>query len=359
MSPDTWPALAQHVEHVAVGAAGAQPGKPVRHVDRAGGQGRRLGQPQRRPQRLGGELADRREGVLAVAGDAPGPHLGLDDRVELLDDVEGLDGRREVADQLLGQRVDDAQLEDRGVRQHLAHVAVGDAAGDDPDGPTALDHVGGVGLDEPGQLGHARLDLDPAHARVAGQHHVLGRVLVDADRVLGGGDGQVDVVHDALGVGQPGGRPQEARGVEALRQLERRPRERARLGRRRRLEHRQLGRDGVVAVVLLVLGRVHGRVVGGDDHEARVDAGVGAGEQRVGGHIDAHVLHRHQGPAARDGRPQPDLERHLLVDRPLGVHVRVADQGLQDLRRRRPGVPATDRDPGLPCAQRDALVAAQ
>ena len=58
-----------------------------------------------------------------------------------------------------------------------------------------------------------------------------------------------------------------------------------------RLQHRDLGELGVVAVVLLVLRAVQGRVVGGDQHQAALDARVRGGEERVGGHVDAHVFH--------------------------------------------------------------------
>ena len=67
-----------------------------------------------------------------------------------------------------------------------------------------------------------------------------------------------------------------------------------------------LAKRGEVAVVLLVLRGVHAGVVGGDDHQAGVDAGERERHERVGGHVEADVLHGHQGAGAgqrgADGR---------------------------------------------------------
>jgi len=157
-------------------------------------------------------------------------------------------------------------------------------------------------------------------------------------------------------VGQAGGGAEEHGGVELLGQLEGGAGELAGLGGVGRLEHGELRRDRVVPVVLLVLGGVHGGVVRGDAHQATLHPGVGGREQRVSGHVDAHVLHRHQCARPDDGGAQRHLVGHLLVDGPLRVHVRVAVQGLDDLGGRGPRVPAPERDPGLPRTQCDGLV---
>ena len=59
----------------------------------------------------------------------------------------------------------------------------------------------------------------------------------------------------------------------------------------RRIEARDAPEGRVVAAVLLVLGAVAAGIVGGEQHQARVDAGVGGAHEGVGGHVDAHVLH--------------------------------------------------------------------
>ena len=51
---------------------------------------------------------------------------------------------------------------------------------------------------------------------------------------------------------------------------------------------------------------------------APVDAGVGGGEQRVGRHVQADVLHGDQRARAGEGRAERHLQGHLLVGRPLG-----------------------------------------
>ncbi len=53
-----------------------------------------------------------------------------------------------------------------------------------------------------------------------------------------------------------------------------------------------------VAVVLLVLRGVHAGVVGGDHHEAGVDAGESERHEGVGGDVQADVLHGDQGARA-------------------------------------------------------------
>ena len=76
-----------------------------------------------------------------------------------------------------------------------------------------------------------------------------------------------------------------------------------------------------MAGVLLVLRGVHARVVGHHDDHARVHPGVGDGEQGVGGHIEAHMLHAAEGAAARQGGAEGSLHGHLFVGGPLAVDV--------------------------------------
>ena len=84
-------------------------------------------------------------------------------------------------------------------------------------------------------------------------------------------------------------------------------------------------------VVLLVLGAVHARVVGGDDDATSVDASVGEGEQGVGGHVEAHVLHDGNGPTSCVGGAKGHLQGHLLVRAPLGIDLWVLHNVLEDL----------------------------
>ena len=115
-----------------------------------------------------------------------------------------------------------------------------------------------------------------------------------------------------------------------------------------RLHHRDLRGAGVVAVVLLVLGRVHTGVVCRDDNEARVHPQIAGGENRVGGNIQTDVLHRAQRAASGDCRAVCHLGRHLFVGRPLAVHVILISGGVfKYLRAGRSGIGRADPYTGL------------
>lgn len=59
----------------------------------------------------------------------------------------------------------------------------------------------------------------------------------------------------------------------------------------RRLDHGDFHEFCIVAVILLILGRVHARIVCGDKGEAAVYGEIGEGEQRVRRHIDTDHFH--------------------------------------------------------------------
>ena len=62
------------------------------------------------------------------------------------------------------------------------------------------------------------------------------------------------------------------------------------------LQHGKAAELGIVTVVLLVLAGKHGRIISGQHHHASGDTDIGEGHQRVGGHIEAHMLHHAKGP---------------------------------------------------------------
>ena len=82
--------------------------RPARQVE-AGGE-EAPADPHRR------ELAELREPLLALDGDAGGEDLLLEVRLELLDHEQPVDGGGEAPDGLERQRVHDAELEERGAR---------------------------------------------------------------------------------------------------------------------------------------------------------------------------------------------------------------------------------------------------
>ena len=284
-----------------------------------------------------GKFAQEAGAILAAGdGDAGRAHGRFDEGIEFLDDVEAVHLGGEGADALDGQRVDHADLEDAGVGEGLAHVLVGRAGGDEADLRVAqllAVEVAGLGvlaqfLDV---LFHHHVALD-GHG---GHGDVLLRVLdVGAQRRLHALRG----LNKALRMGDARHGAQHHRGIVDFGKFKGALGERQTLGGVRRLEHRQLGGLGVVAGILFVLGGVDGGIVRHADHQTGVDAHIGGGEQRVGGHVEAHVLHG--GEAARPGqrRAHGAFQRHLLVGGPLGVDLVVPGGELGDLGRGRAGV---------------------
>ncbi len=81
-----------------------------------------------------------------------------------------------------------------------------------------------------------------------------------------------------------------------------------------------------MAVILLVLGAVHPRIIGAHKQQAAADAGVGKCHQRICGYIDSHMLHRHQHPRSRQRGTDTHLQGHLFVGCPVGAQPRKAGE---------------------------------
>ena len=263
------------------------------------------------------ELAVGGDGLLADHRQAEGADLLLDERVELLDHGDPRDLLVQPRDLAVGQRVRHAQLEEPRLGKGLARVRVGDARGDDAEvGGAGLEHVERRLLGARAQPLQA-LEHEPVpQARVLRHHHVLAdvaRVVARLELDRHARDDPPAAVRD------PRRGAQQHRRVELLRQREGLGDEVVGLLAVGRLEHRDLGELGVVAVVLLVLRGVHAGVVGADDDQAGVDAGERERHEGVGGHVETHVLHGHDGAHAGERSAHGGLEGDLLVDAPLGV----------------------------------------
>ena len=288
------------------------------------------------------------------------PHLLLQERVELLDHDHPLDAGREFAHHPGRDRPDHAQLQEGGVREHLARVLVDDAAGDDPQAAVApLDAVVRKRLGELGQLADALLDHGAAQARPARGGHELVRV---AQHPAGRGviaPLRLAQLHRRRRVRHAHHGAEDHRLVELLAHLERDADEILGLLAVGRLQHRHLGEPGVVAVVLLVLRAEHARVVGRDDHHARVGPGVDAVHEGVRGHVHAHLLGGEHRPLPRVRRAHHAVHRHLFVDRPLAVDLLVARDVLEDLRAGRAGVAHRHLDAVFVGAACDRLISGE
>ena len=126
-----------------------------------------------------------------------------------------------------------------------------------------------------------------------------------------------------------------------------------------RLQHGYLGRFGVIAVILLVLRAKHAGFVRGNDDRAAVDAGIGKGEQRVGRHVQTHVLHGANGAAAGNGRADRALQGHFFIGRPFRVDFFHLGEIFQYLRTGRAGIGGGEMNAGLPGAPGDGLIAGE
>ena len=323
--------LRQGVEQSPVGAAGAHHRRPggdgLLQLGSHGGGLTQLGRHQ-----ILVELVNGGEHVLACGGQAQGAAVGLNEAVQLLHHRQGVHRGGEVQDQLLRQGPDHAQLQHRiSVHADLLHVLVGGGGGDDAQlVVSALLHpVHRGGLRPLHQAAGALLHHRVAALGVAGHHDVLGPVLLVG---LLGNVRPLPGVHHGLGVADPGAHLQQHRRVELLGELIGQLGELQGLGGVAGLQHGELGGHGVVAGVLLVLGRVHPRVVGHADDHPGVDAGVGDGKQGVRRHVEPHVLHAAEAPLSRQGGAEGRFHGHLLVGGPLRVDLGVLGGGLGDLR---------------------------
>jgi hypothetical protein len=153
------------------------------------------------------------------------------------------------------------------------------------------------------------------------------------------------------------GHAEQDRDLPALRQLDGREHEIIRLLRVGRLEHRHPGGHRVTPVVLFVLAGGHARVIGGDDDQRAANPGVRRRKERIGGDVEADVLHRAESARPTEGRADGDFQGDLLVRGPLGMSTQLGEV-LQDLRGRRARITGSQGDARVPRGQRDGFVAA-
>ena len=88
----------------------------------------------------------------------------------------------------------------------------------------------------------------------------------------------------------------------------------------RRLEHGYQRKLAVEPRVLLVLARVHRRVVGGQHHQSALHSGYGTVDECVGAYVHAHVLHAHERPLSGIRHAERSLHGCFLVGAPARVY---------------------------------------
>ena len=188
------------------------------------------------------------------------------------------------------------------------------------------------------------LNYDVAFFRVSGHHDVLCGVLFVWE------NGKLDSlslfygrtrVADACGEAEDEGR------VELFGEVERLHDEFAALGGVCGLYHRQLSGNGVMAAVLLVLGRVHTGVVSNTDNEACAHACVSGDEHRVSRDVKTDVLHAAESSASADRRTESCFKSDLFVRRPLAVHILIQGGIFGNLRTGSSGITGNKAHAGL------------
>ena len=289
------------------------------------------------------ELADGGEELLALDFESESAAMCLDDAVKLLDNYNSLVLCGEVGKELGGQGMGhtDLQYADA-LAESLADVLIAGARGDDTERASlgVLDAVERSGLCVFCDSGGARLNYGVTELGVAGHHNVFLGVLNVLAEALLDSVGKGDRV---LGVCDAGAHTDENGSVEFFGELEGELGEFKRLCRVGGLKHWELGRLGIVTGVLLVLRGVHTGIVGNEDDEAAVYAGVGHGEERVGCHVETDVLHSAGSASAAEGSAEGGLESDLFVGRPFAVDLVVFSGEFCDLGGGSSGVGGNDR----------------
>ena len=108
--------------------------------------------------------------------------------------------------------------------------------------------------------------------------------------------------------------------------------------------------------VLLVLRRMHTGIVRNDDHHAGIDARIGRGEQRVGRHVQADMLHAAEAARSGDRRAERRFHGDLFIRRPFAVDLVVLRGALRHFCARRAGIAGRDTTAALVQSARDCLI---
>ena len=117
---------------------------------------------------------------------------------------------------------------------------------------------------------------------------------------------------------------------------------------------------GILPIILLVLAGEHARVVGAVHHEAPADAEIRQRAERIGGDVEADVLHGGQTVQAAHGRARNGFHRHFLVGGEIHAETARALQFVQQVahfRGRGAGIAARVVEPGFIRAPHERLVA--
>ena len=124
------------------------------------------------------------------------------------------------------------------------------------------------------------------------------------------------------------------------------------------------GEFSVEAGILLVLGRMHGRIVGRHYHQSALYAGDAGIHKGIGTDVHSHVLHAYQRALARIGHAQGRFHGRFFVGAPAAADAALAREGirldeLRNLRGRGSRIGIHPRQAGMQSPQRHGLISQQ
>ncbi|MPM66147.1 hypothetical protein SDC9_113054 [bioreactor metagenome] len=282
-------ALAEHIEETSVRTARAER-RGTRYGAAANADNARLFAEHRFADNFRVEFVHIRNQCLADAEDARGLDLILQERVELLDDIQRFHLLGKRADETDGKRPGKAEFEERRIfREGFLCVLVGNGRRDHADLVALEFHpVERAGLGVFREMLKLRFQHRAVALGVGGRAYKFRNVA----RIRGNGAFLSFAKFDqALAVANARSHAKQHGQVEALRNFVGFLHEILAFLRVAWFHKRNLGKGRVAAVILLVLGRMHIRVVRADNHKPRANAVISGGKDRVGGNVDAHMLH--------------------------------------------------------------------
>ena len=111
-----------------------------------------------------------------------------------------------------------------------------------------------------------------------------------------------------------------------------------------RFQHGNLGKLGIVTVVLFILGRMHARVIGRNEDKAAVDGQIGKSKERISCHIETYHLHSCKGADATNGCADSCFHGNLFIRCPFGRNIFIFSHIFQDFCAGRTGVSGSKAD---------------
>ena len=280
----------------------------------------------------------------------------LEDRIHLFRDDKLFHFRREIADQLFRKRIGHTELQDGDtVPEHFLYILIAGRGSDDADIRSAHLHtVDRSALSPLSEFFRALLDDGMAFFGVARHHDIFGDILFIGDLLR---DSALAGFHDRLGVGYSRAHADDHWSVELFGQFECDLYKCKRLCRVRGLQHGNLGGDGVVAGILLVLGGMHAGIIRDRDDKTAVHSCVGHGIERVRGDVEADVLHAAESAASCQTGSEGGFQGNLLIRGPFAVDFIIFDGFFRYLRTGSPGVAGDEAAAGLIEAPGESLIA--